>query len=211
MAHQAAMSKSKPKSKTQSQSIFPSGAPRLNVSAFVAAFAGVVAAVPLTFAVAMPMMRSELASVASAGTRSLSAKTAADNLNCSQPTSGGSGGGGQVLGASTTNNGGGSGGGGQGGGNGGGKTVFVSKLIGGDLTSSGSLSYTGPHSVNTVSSTQTETITVQNHNDFDIDNSNHQMASSGDAEVDQNTTGGSATTGDTRNNNSTDLNFNVNN
>lgn len=70
---------------------------------------------------------------------------------------------------------------------------------------------TGPDSYNVVKSTTTSHVDVTNNNDISINNSNTQSAYSGDATVEHNTTGGSATTGDAANSNSTTLNLSVSN
>jgi hypothetical protein len=75
----------------------------------------------------------------------------------------------------------------------------------------GSNTNTGPDSHNTVTSTTRTNVNIENDNDLDVYNSNTQTASSGDATVAGNTTGGSAMTGDATNSNSTTINFEVTN
>lgn len=87
-----------------------------------------------------------------------------------------------------TNNTGGGGGGSWGGGSGG-----------------GSISNTGPGSSNVISSNTSNNTTVTNNNNVSLANSNSQTAKSGDAVVAGNTFGGSASTGNASNHNSTDL------
>jgi hypothetical protein len=70
---------------------------------------------------------------------------------------------------------------------------------------------TGPDSVNRVTFDTTTRVNVDNNNNLNITNSNDQNASSGDATVDHNTTGGSATTGDASNTNTTTIRFDVTN
>ena len=70
---------------------------------------------------------------------------------------------------------------------------------------------TGPYSDNHVTfETQTD-VDVENNNDLHVVNNNTQTASSGDASVTYNTTGGSAVTGDATNTNSTSIRFEVTN
>jgi hypothetical protein len=76
---------------------------------------------------------------------------------------------------------------------------------------SGSISTTGVDSYNRVSSVDTTHVTVNNDNDLHVANNNSQWASSGDATVAGNTTGGSATTGDASNANTTTISFKVSN
>jgi hypothetical protein len=70
---------------------------------------------------------------------------------------------------------------------------------------------TGPDSVNRVTFETTTRVNVDNNNNLNITNINDQNASSGDATVDHNTTGGSATTGDASNTNTTTIRFDVTN
>jgi hypothetical protein len=75
----------------------------------------------------------------------------------------------------------------------------------------GSISNTGYNSDNTVSSRVRNSVDVENNNNICVSNDNEQTASSGDARVSENTTGGSATSGDASNTNSTTVSFNVTN
>jgi hypothetical protein len=186
---------------------------RGSIIALGAAIAGVVAAVPLTLAAVMPMVRQQIAAdTAGLTSRTLQVQPAADTLSCVQPTQASAGTGGQVLGASTTQQPT-TPGGGKGAGSGGGTptTVFVKKLVNGVFTSSGTISNTGPGSSNSITTHQTATTTVTNDNDISVTNLNHQDSSSGDAEVEGNTTGGSATTGDASNTNSSNFDLTVSN
>jgi hypothetical protein len=70
---------------------------------------------------------------------------------------------------------------------------------------------TGPDSVNRVTFDSTTRVDIDNDNDLYISNDNDQNASSGDATVRHNTTGGSATTGDATNTNTTTVRFDVTN
>jgi len=69
--------------------------------------------------------------------------------------------------------------------------------------SGSSISNTGPWSNNTVSTTVRNNSSVTNNNNVRLSNSNNQTASTGNATVSGNTFGGSATTGDASNWNST--------
>lgn len=75
----------------------------------------------------------------------------------------------------------------------------------------GSISYTGPDSHNTVDNSVNSVVKVENENEISINNSNYQKASTGDATVSHNTTGGDAVTGDATNTNSTSVTLNVSN
>lgn len=70
---------------------------------------------------------------------------------------------------------------------------------------------TGPDSVNRVELDSRTNIDVHNNNELYVSNDNYQTASSGDATVTHNTTGGDATTGDATNTNSTSVRFEVTN
>lgn len=209
----------KPKSKTAKTAFVSRPVPRSGLWAFLAAFAGIAAAVPLTVAVMMPMVRQDVASaVSTASKRSVAMAPASDTLSCAQPsvtpavvstpTSG------HVLGASTVAT---PPAGGQGGGMlpGGGGTVtnntYVHKLVSGVLTARAGISNTGPDSSNVIATTQTATTTTSNTNDITVSNTNMQQSSTGDASVDQNTTGGAATSGDASNTNATDFSLSVSN
>lgn len=74
-----------------------------------------------------------------------------------------------------------------------------------------SIENTGPRSDNHVNFENRSSVEINNDNDLEIHNDNNQTASSGDAEVKDNTRGGSATTGDATNTNSTTIRFNVTN
>lgn len=82
---------------------------------------------------------------------------------------------------------------------------------GGGSGSSGSIEQTGPRSVNKITIEDTTDVRISNNNDIRIDNDNSQRASSGDARVSGNTTGGDATTGDATNTNTTTVNLTVRN
>ena len=73
------------------------------------------------------------------------------------------------------------------------------------------ISNTGPSSHNDVKSTTKNTAMLTNSNSISGTNTNNQNATSGKAEAEHNTTAGDATTGDTSNNNSTDVSVTVDN
>jgi hypothetical protein len=73
---------------------------------------------------------------------------------------------------------------------------------GGSGSSSASIDNTGPDSDNTVEFNNDTRIDVDNNNYLDVDNDVDQDADSGDADVDGNTTGGDATSGDAHNSSS---------
>ena len=210
MAQSFMTSAFKPTSKDQtSASSIAIQVPRCGLFAFMAAFAGVIVAVPLTIALMMPMVHQQLASALSQGNKTVQLKNA-DSLTSCTPPAGGSGGAGNsngaVLGASTSNP-----GGGNGGGQGGGGTTFVKKLVNGVFTSTGTISNTGQDSHNSVTTTDTAIMTITNDNDLSVNNTNHQDASSGDASSNKNTNGGAATSGDSTNTNNTNVNYSVSN
>jgi hypothetical protein len=70
---------------------------------------------------------------------------------------------------------------------------------------------TGSRSDNHVTIESRSTVDIDNDNDLSIVNNNNQTATSGDAEVRDNREGGSATTGDATNTNSTTIRFDVTN
>lgn len=70
---------------------------------------------------------------------------------------------------------------------------------------------TGPDSDNHVTYETTSKVEVDNDNDVYIDNNNYQDASSGDATVEGNTNGGSASTGSASNTNTTSLTVRITN
>lgn len=69
------------------------------------------------------------------------------------------------------------------------------------LAQVGTLETTGPESTNTIDFENENEVTVENTADVDLSNDNSQDAESGEAEVDKNTTGGDAMTGDAANDN----------
>lgn len=73
------------------------------------------------------------------------------------------------------------------------------------------ISDTGPHSFNLISSKSTSNVEVTNNNHVDITNNNMQTAVSGNANVSGNTRGGSAITGNATNTNRTDIEVAIDN
>src|SRR4030095_11188476 len=59
----------------------------------------------------------------------------------------------------------------------------------------GDISNTGPDSYNKILFADSSKVEVKNHNDVNVENHNAQSATSGDAKVSDNTTGGDATSG----------------
>lgn len=82
---------------------------------------------------------------------------------------------------------------------------------GGGGGSSASIEETGPDSTNKIKFEDTTKVYINNDNDIRVYNDNNQRASSGDAEVTHNTTGGDATTGNATNTNTTTVNLTVRN
>lgn len=70
---------------------------------------------------------------------------------------------------------------------------------------------TGPDSDNHVVIEKRSTVEIENENEVEITNNNSQYAASGEAEVEGNTTGGDAVTGDATNTNSTSVTLNIKN
>ncbi len=75
--------------------------------------------------------------------------------------------------------------------------------------STASIDTTGPDSYNKVEDSLHNTVDIENHNKVDVDNDNDQHASTGDASVKHNTTGGDATSGDAENSNTTTTDISV--
>ncbi len=76
---------------------------------------------------------------------------------------------------------------------------------------SSSIETTGPDSDNKIIVKSDVEIEIENENDLHICNTNTQTATTGDAEVEGNTTGGDAITGDASNESTTSLTFTVSN
>lgn len=83
--------------------------------------------------------------------------------------------------------------------------------MGGGESGSASISDTGPHSNNQISSTMNTNVDVNNDNNISVHNSNTQTASSGNATVRDNTTGGDATSGSASNTNTSSLTLSIKN
>lgn len=75
----------------------------------------------------------------------------------------------------------------------------------------GTIENTGADSYNTVWFESNSNVDIDNDNDLYVSNENNQYASSGDATVKYNTTGGNATTGSASNENTTTVRFDVTN
>lgn len=88
-----------------------------------------------------------------------------------------------------------------------GLVVGLSGLVG----ATGEINTTGPDSENTIKDESSVRFDVHNDNDVNVGNMNHQEARSGSAEVEDNTTGGNATSGEARNENWTEANVTVDN
>ena len=73
------------------------------------------------------------------------------------------------------------------------------------------ISTTGPSSSNVITTDTTTKTDITNTNNVQISNTNHQVATTGDAIVSDNTTGGNATTGDANNHNSAGFLLNLTN
>ena len=82
---------------------------------------------------------------------------------------------------------------------------------GGAGDNSASIDNTGPDSYNTVTFENRSNVDINNDNDLYVSNHNYQTASTGDATVRHNTTGGDATTGSASNENTTTVRFDVTN
>lgn len=196
----------------------------------LATFAGVAFGVLLSLGLMGPMLHQQVASATKDLSKQVAQMTPASSYlpydGPTQPTactapSGGSGGGGaslQTAARTTTSSqpgsgaGGGSTTGGRGGGNGGNggtKNVWVHKFVSGVFAkTNATISDTGKGSTNSITTTNTNTTTVWNHNDVEMTNNNPQTAVSGNAKADANTHGGSATTGTAKND--SDASFSVN-
>lgn len=94
-----------------------------------------------------------------------------------------------------------------------GSVAAAAELVGGGGSGSNeaSISETGPDSVNRVTFDTNTRVDVENNNNLTVRNDNNQRATSGDASVEHNTTGGSATTGNASNTNTTSVRFEVTN
>lgn len=174
--------------------------------AIMAGTAGTAVGFIAAFAVAIPMLHQTLATETASLNSKLASSVTPTDVSCAQVTPAG-----VVLGTST--------GtasvapsqpsGGQGGMGG---NTFIKKLIGGQLaTTTGTIADTGPNSSNEIVTKNTSITTVTNDNDISLSTSNDQQASSGVANVSDNTNAGSAATGDAQNVNSTSLSVTVNN
>lgn len=87
----------------------------------------------------------------------------------------------------------------------------VAAGAGGAGDNDGSIENTGPESHNSVWFENSSNVDIDNDNDLYVSNHNSQTASSGDATVKYNTTGGNATSGSASNENTTTVRFDVTN
>ncbi len=90
-------------------------------------------------------------------------------------------------------------------------STVVIGLTTGIAAAQGSISTTGPDSSNKVINKTDNNVRLHNNNNLGVDNDNGQHASSGDAKVRDNTTGGGATSGDATNDNSATTDVTVDN
>lgn len=182
------------------------------VVVFVAAVAGVAAGVVASLAVVMPMVRAEFAAQSKLLDTKSVAVTPVGDVQACVGTPSAAVVAPQVLGASVSLP-----SGGQGGGtvvppssSSGGSQTFVTNLVKGTLQkNAATIENTGPNSENKVIESNQSTTTVTNTNDIAVTNTNKQAAVSGSASVTENTTGGSATSGDASNANNTSLKINI--
>ena len=84
-------------------------------------------------------------------------------------------------------------------------------FVSGAAAAASSINDTGPDSYNKVKNLSTNSLSIDNDNDVTASNSNHQKAYTGDALVQHNTTGGSATSGDANNDNSFSASVSIDN
>ena len=89
--------------------------------------------------------------------------------------------------------------------------VSASLTTGLAVAQTGSISNTGPDSENEIEFSLDNSANIDNNNDVSASNRNDQDADSGEAEVEGNTTGGNATSGDASNTNSMTSTVNVSN
>lgn len=92
-----------------------------------------------------------------------------------------------------------------------GASAWAGALGGGGGSNSASIEQTGPDSYNVIKYESEVKVNIENNNDLSVKNYNTQNATSGDAKVIDNTTGGDATSGDASNTNATTVNMSVSN
>jgi len=83
--------------------------------------------------------------------------------------------------------------------------------FGGNGGNEGTIETTGPDSWNEITFDNGSEVNVDNNNDVNVDNNTDQHASSGDAKVFNNTSGGDATSGDASNVNTTEVTVSIKN
>ncbi len=81
----------------------------------------------------------------------------------------------------------------------------------GDGSQGGSIDLTGPESHNEITNKNTVNIDVTNNNNVSVSSNNKQFSQSGNASVTENTSGGSATSGDASNSNSSSVTLSITN
>ena len=87
----------------------------------------------------------------------------------------------------------------------------LTDIFGSGSDSDGSISNTGPDSDNRIEFKTDNKLEVHNDNNVTVNNNNNQHASSGDADVSHNTTGGDATTGSASNTTSSSTSVTISN
>jgi len=186
--------------------------------AFVTAITGTAIGFVTAFSIAMPMMRQALASEVSGANARLASSISPDGEECIEVAPSG-----EVLGAETasaapieqvpgsqnnqsnvSNN-----------------TAnninkinktFINKLVGGQFVNNTAvIKNTGPNSSNEIVTKNIAVTKVTNTNDIKVSSTNNQYATSGSANVSDNTNGGSASTGSSDNSNDTSLALTINN
>ncbi len=95
--------------------------------------------------------------------------------------------------------------------NGSGACGCLPSVNGSESGGDGNIGTTGPDSTNYVDSFNHVTLTTTNNNNVSVSNTNTQKASSGDASVYGNTTGGNATSGDATNTNTAGVTLKISN
>ncbi|NTW61538.1 hypothetical protein HGB24_02540 [Candidatus Saccharibacteria bacterium] len=92
-----------------------------------------------------------------------------------------------------------------------GMTNMLADVVSDGSSLSGSIDNTGPDSDNSIEAKSSTEIRVENRNNLSVTNTINQVATSGDAEVSGNTTGGDAISGDASNQSTTSVTFEVTN
>lgn len=180
--------------------------------AFVTAITGTAVGFVAAFSIAMPMMRQALNSEVSGVNARLASSISPDETGCFEGAPSG-----EVLGAEAV-----SAGPSQQVSNNQSNSpstvinevnkTFIKKLVGGQLVNNAAvIKNTGPNSSNEVITKNVAVTKVTNTNDVKVTSTNNQYATSGSANVSDNTNSGSATTGSADNSNDTSLALTINN